>query len=98
MGVRSYELHDFFIYNSGKMPDKSCMGNERLKGELITEYRKRTKTPYETLAAVLGVSSSTARAMEKGYIPREKRDEILARLAKLLGVDVGALTVQVQVA
>ena len=70
------------------------MGNERLNGELITNYRKETKTPYGALAAKVGVGVSTLRLMEQGYIPREQRDAILASLARILGCDVGALVIQ----
>lgn len=74
------------------------MSIEQLNGEMIRKYRTETKTPYGSLAAMLGVGVSTLRLMEQGYIPREDRKPILSRLAKVLGCGVGALIIQTKVA
>lgn len=65
---------------------------ERLNGQLLSEYRQKNGKTYGGIAAELGISPSTVRQMEEGYLPRKGRVEILARLATLLGVSVAALT------
>lgn len=69
-----------------------CVCMERLNGELITEYLKKPGASYGGMAAELGVSPSLLRQMEEGYLPRKGWEKIKNRLAQVLGVSVGALT------
>lgn len=65
---------------------------DRLNGQLITGYMQKNKLGLGGMAAEVGVSPSLLRQMIEGYSPRKGREEILTRLATLLGVSVTALT------
>lgn len=67
------------------------MGNGRVNGKLIVERRKAQRLTVEALAAEIGVSTSLMRAIEKDYMPREKVDEIIAGLARVLGISADTL-------
>lgn len=83
-----------FIYKRTISVYSRLMGNERLNGELITEWMEKTKTSYDALAAQIGVCPNMARSMEKGGIPRRNREAILSKLAGLIGTSVGALVIK----
>lgn len=67
------------------------MESGRLNGQLILNKRKTTGDSVEMVAAILDVSPSTERQMEKGYLPRRGRADILNRLANYIGCSVAAL-------
>lgn len=71
---------------------------EQLNGTLISGFRKKTKISYEALASLVGVCPTVIRSMEKGYIPRARRDEVLTKLAEVIGVSATALVVTIKVA
>lgn len=71
------------------------MESGRLNGRLITEYMRKKRIAYGSLAADIGVSPSLLRQMEEGYLPSRGREAIVSRLAKILGCSVGALFTQV---
>ena len=69
------------------------MGSERLNGAVITRLVNKPGASYESVATDIGVSPSTVRQMEKGYLPRKRRDEILDRLSRAAKVSVAALMI-----
>ena len=81
--------------NMGRPYIYHYMGNELLNGKLITSYMKKTGLNFYALASLIGVSHNTIRAMEKGYIPKEKKNEILAQLSSRMKCSVKDLIISV---